>query len=130
MKNKGVITVVSDSVSADYLAYLQSLNVSYLIGGQANNFNLKEIVKKLRDIFGIEKIILQGGGVVNGTFLSADLIDEISLIIAPIVGGDQSATLFGNGAYLKAEISPVKYSLTKSEILTDSGIYLNYHKRK
>ena len=104
--------------------------VAKLIILQANNFNLKEIVKKLRDIFGIEKIILQGGGVVNGTFLSADLIDEISLIIAPIVGGDQSATLFGNGAYLKAEISPVKYSLTKSEILTDSGIYLNYHKRK
>ena len=47
LKNKGVITVVSDSVSADYLAYLQSLNVSYLIGGQANNFNLKEIIREL-----------------------------------------------------------------------------------
>lgn len=130
LKNKAVITVVSDSVSDEYLAYLQSLNISYLIGGQVNNFNLKEIVKKLKDKFGIEKIMLQGGGIVNGTFLSADLIDEISLIIAPIVGGDQTATLFGNGEYLKAEISPVKYSLTKSEPLTDSGIWLNYHKRK
>lgn len=130
LKTKGVITVVSDSVSNEYLAYLQSLNISYLIGGQVNNFNLKEIVKKLKDKFGIEKIMLQGGGIVNGTFLSADLIDEISLIIAPIVGGDQAATLFGNGEYLKAEISPVKYSLTKSEPLTDSGIWLNYHKKK
>ncbi|WRK52512.1 hypothetical protein SD457_19490 [Coprobacillaceae bacterium CR2/5/TPMF4] len=51
-----MITVVSDSVSNEYLAYLQSLNISYLIGGQVNNFNLKEIVKKLKDKFGIEKL--------------------------------------------------------------------------
>lgn len=37
--------------------------------------------------FGMTKILLEGGGIINGTFLKAKLIDELSLQIFPGIDG-------------------------------------------
>ena len=37
--------------------------------------------------FGIRSISLQGGGIINGAFLAAGLIDELSLVIYPGIDG-------------------------------------------
>jgi 5-amino-6-(5-phosphoribosylamino)uracil reductase len=37
--------------------------------------------------FGLKTLLLEGGGVINGTFLKAGLIDEISLLIYPGIDG-------------------------------------------
>jgi len=81
-----VITILSEGVSDDYLAFLQSQGVSYLFGGKSK-IDLGKILKKLRAKFGIKKLLLEGGGKINGTFLAADLIDELSILVAPIADG-------------------------------------------
>lgn len=81
-----VVTVLTESVSDDYLAYLQSTGVSYLFGGKSR-INLASVLKRLRKRFGIRKLLLEGGGKINGTFLAADLIDELSILVAPVVDG-------------------------------------------
>src|SRR3989442_5154946 len=67
-----VITVLSERVSDDYLAFLQSRGVSYLFGGKTN-IDLKKVLVKLRKEFGIRKLLLEGGGKINGSILAAGL---------------------------------------------------------
>jgi riboflavin biosynthesis pyrimidine reductase len=89
-----VITIVTQRVSDDYLAFLRSRGVSYLFGGRSG-IDLKSVLGKLASAFGIRKLLLEGGGKINGSFLTAGLIDELSILIAPVAdGGIGTATLF------------------------------------
>jgi riboflavin biosynthesis pyrimidine reductase len=81
-----VVTVLSEGVSDDYLAFLQGKGVSYLFGG-ATELDLEMVLEKLAKYFGIKRLLLEGGGRINGTFLAADLIDEVSVLMAPIADG-------------------------------------------
>jgi riboflavin biosynthesis pyrimidine reductase len=81
-----VITILTESVTDDYLAFLQSKGVSYLFGGKSR-IELAAVLQKLRAHFGIRKLLLEGGGKINGTFLAANLIDELSILVAPIADG-------------------------------------------
>lgn len=89
-----VITILTEQVSDDYLAFLQSKGVSYVFGGK-KQVSLGRALEKLRTHFGIEKLLLEGGGKINGSFLAANLIDELSVLIAPIADGSiGTPTLF------------------------------------
>jgi riboflavin biosynthesis pyrimidine reductase len=81
-----VITILTESVTDDYLAFLQSKGVSYLFGGKSR-VDLGKVLGKLRSRFGIETLLLEGGGKINGSFLAADLIDELSVLVAPVGDG-------------------------------------------
>lgn len=82
-----VITVLAESVSDAYLAFLQSQGVSYLFGGKSR-IDLSKVLQKLRAHFGIRRLLLEGGGKINGSFLAADLIDELSILVAPVADGN------------------------------------------
>ena len=81
-----VIEVLTEKVSSRYLAHLREKNVSYIFGGE-KELDLHLVVKKLYKLFGIERLRIDGGGHVNGSFLKAGLIDEFSLVLAPIADG-------------------------------------------
>ena len=81
-----VIAILTESVTDRYLAFLQSKGVSYLFGGKSR-IDLAKVLQKLRSRFGIKKLLLEGGGKINGTFLAANLIDELSILVAPIADG-------------------------------------------
>ena len=89
-----VITVLGEGVSDDYLAFLESRGVSYVFGGRAS-IDLRRVLAKLRTAFGIRRLLLEGGGKINGSFLAAGLIDELSILIAPVADGSiGTPTLF------------------------------------
>jgi riboflavin biosynthesis pyrimidine reductase len=89
-----VITVLTEGVTDAYLAFLQSKGVSYLFGGKSR-INLAKVLQKLHSRFGIRKLLLEGGGKINGSFLSADLIDELSILVGPVADGSVGTpTLF------------------------------------
>jgi len=81
-----VVTVLTETVPDDYLAFLRAKGVSYLFGGR-KEVDLERVLAKLRREFGIEKLLLEGGGKINGSFLAADLIDELSVLVAPVADG-------------------------------------------
>ena len=57
--------------------------------------DLRLATSRLRTRFGIRRLLLEGGGNINGGFLEAGLIDEISLLIAPAIDGRREiATVF------------------------------------
>jgi len=92
-----VIAVLTESVSDRYLAFLQSKGISYLFGGKSR-IDLAKVLRKLRAHFGIKTLLLEGGGTINGSFLAANLIDELSILVAPIADGSAGTpTLFDLG---------------------------------
>jgi 2,5-diamino-6-(ribosylamino)-4(3H)-pyrimidinone 5'-phosphate reductase len=62
-------------------------------------FNLVNAVNQLREHFGIRTLLLEGGGHINGAFLQAGLVDELSLLMVPGIDGrhDIPAVLDGVG---------------------------------
>ncbi|MEK3943912.1 MULTISPECIES: dihydrofolate reductase family protein [Paenibacillus] len=74
--------------------------------------------------------MLEGGGVLNGSFLNENLIDELSLVIVPIAdGASNSVTLFEMDASLKQQ-PPANFSLKSVEKLADDGLWLKYVTRR
>jgi 5-amino-6-(5-phosphoribosylamino)uracil reductase len=85
-----VVAVLGEQVSDHYLAALRDVGVSYLFAG-SDGSELGRAMDTLGDAFGVRKILLEGGGTINGSFLKAGLIDEISLLVYPGIDGLASA---------------------------------------
>jgi len=81
-----VIEVLTEMVPDGYLEHLRSKNVSYLFAGK-EELDPGLALEKLHSLFKIETIRIDGGGHVNGSFLKAGLIDEFSLVLAPVADG-------------------------------------------
>lgn len=94
MQGDHVITILTEKVPDAYLAHLKDIGVSYIFAG-SNEINLKTALKKLRHLFGIEKLMLEGGAHINGSFLNEELIDELHQLLLPIADGTiETSTLF------------------------------------
>ena len=81
-----VIEVLTEKVPSAYLQHLQEKKVSYVFGGK-ESLDLALVLTKLRKLFDIKTLRIDGGGHVNGSFLKAGLIDEFSLVLAPLADG-------------------------------------------
>ncbi|MCY0387936.1 dihydrofolate reductase family protein [Robbsia sp. Bb-Pol-6] len=81
-----VVEVLSESVSDDFLAYLQSVGVSYVFGGKTE-IDLASVLETLQRELGVGTLIVEGGAHVSGAFVNAGLVDEVSVLILPLVDG-------------------------------------------
>jgi 2,5-diamino-6-(ribosylamino)-4(3H)-pyrimidinone 5'-phosphate reductase len=91
-----LIVVVAEDVSDGYLASLREKGISYLFGGKKGGaIDLASVLEKLSSKFGVKRLMLEGGGETNGSFLREGLIDELSLLLTPVAdGGPGEPALF------------------------------------
>jgi riboflavin biosynthesis pyrimidine reductase len=76
-----IVVVLTEQVGDAHLAGLRQDGVSYVFGGR-HELDLGRILDILHRELGIKRLEVNGGGVTNGAFLRAGLIDEISLAIS------------------------------------------------
>jgi 5-amino-6-(5-phosphoribosylamino)uracil reductase len=81
-----VVAVLGKQVSDAYLAELREDGVSYIFAGPKGD-DLPGAMAQLASLFGVKKLLLEGGGRINGAFLKHRLIDEFSTLIYPAVDG-------------------------------------------
>lgn len=81
-----LICVVSERAPEDYLTELRRKGISYIVTGKTS-VDLARAVKLFGRHFGVETLLLEGGGNINGGFLDANLVDEVSLLLAPGIDG-------------------------------------------
>lgn len=122
-----VVVVLTESVSDDRLRRLRAGGQSYLFAG-TDSVDFAMAVEKLGRHFGIARLLVEGGGRINGSMLQAGVIDEISLLLAPTVDG-----LIGTPAVFDIEgsedstlASRFRLSLEASERLDGDVIWLRY----
>lgn len=124
-----VIAILTEQVSSDYLAFLQAQHVSYLFAG-SHSIDLPTVLDKLASMFQIKTLLLEGGGKINWTMLRAGLIDELSLLLAPIADGSHGTpTLFDVLQPLPAPSAAVRLTLRAVEQRTDDIVWLRYYLR-
>ena len=83
-----LIVVLGEDAPQGYLEFLRERGISYIFAGKKQSeLNLGEALEKLREKFGIRKLMLEGGGETNGSFLRQGLVDELSMLLTPVADG-------------------------------------------
>jgi riboflavin biosynthesis pyrimidine reductase len=85
-----VIALLGKDVPDAHLAELAGDGVSYIVA-EAEQIDLAAMLEVLNRAFGIKRLLLEGGGTVNGSFLAAGLVDEVHVLIGPALDGDGDA---------------------------------------
>lgn len=102
-----IVEVLCEDVSDAYLAYLQHIGVSYIFGGE-HDLDLTVVLAVLHDRFGIQTLLLEGGSEINGAFQRVGLIDELSLVVAPVVASAEDKPLFMDSCMADLTLSETK----------------------
>ncbi len=120
-----IIEVLSEQASNAYRDFLRRLNISYIIAGK-EYIDCTLASEKLKSLFGINTLLVSGGGYTNGSFLAEGLIDELSLVMTPATdASSKTSTLFETGDYI-AKMDPVEFNLLDVEKLEAGGLWLRY----
>lgn len=119
--NAHIIEIVEgDAVSTLSLAYFRDIGISY-IGADTMGPNIPLALQKLKENFGINKLLLEGGSAINSSFLGAGVIDELSLVVAPVTANHADKSLFEYSKITDFELKEVKQY--------DGGVvWMNYKK--
>jgi len=113
-----IIEVLSNKTPSEYLQYLRKIGISYIFAGEYD-IDINISLEKLNRLFGIKKLLLEGGSIINGSFQKADAIDELSLVVAPVIADTDSKPLFYN-----SQIS--NFTLKEIKNYPDGVIWLNF----
>jgi 2,5-diamino-6-(ribosylamino)-4(3H)-pyrimidinone 5'-phosphate reductase len=94
-----------------------------------NEVNLVDLLGKLKQEYGVERITIQSGGTLNALWIRQGLIDNVSIVIAPcLVGGTNTQSLVGGeSVHKQSDLTQIKaLKLVKNKTLKNSYIHLQY----
>ncbi|MBO6262888.1 MAG: dihydrofolate reductase family protein [Clostridia bacterium] len=109
------VAVLSRKVRPEYVSYLKENGFSYIFAD-----SVKEALEKIYGL-GVEKLVLTGGATIVGGFIKENLVDEISLVVAPYVQGTGN---YKNFCELSGEYLSRKFVIKSTKPLADGGIQL------
>jgi len=115
-----IIEVLSEDVDERYLGYLENMEIPYIFAGETS-IDVELALFKLKNIIGCETLLLEGGSIINGAFEREGVVDELSLVVAPVIAGNDSKPLF-----MDSDISSFELVGAENE---NGNLVLNY-KRK
>lgn len=119
-----LVMVLSRDVQDAHLAELAADGISYIVS-DGPEIDLGRTLDVLASAFGVRRLILEGGARTNAAFLKAGLVDEISLVLFPAIGGHSgSQTLFEAGEDGLSD--RVRLSLVSTEVRTAGAVALRY----
>lgn len=120
-----VIEALMEQVSPEYLTYLQKLGISYLFAGE-KALNCSLLSEKLYALFGIERLMVAGGGMMNWSFLQEGVINELSLVIAPVADGSTTAVSCFEKADFMPSHAPMAFRLKEAKPMAGNALWLRY----
>lgn len=120
-----LICIVSEQASKEYLDYLQKKEISWIACGKTE-IDLALAVKILGSEFGVKRLAVLGGGIINGGFLKAGLIDEVSLLLAPGIDGRSGRVALFDGIE-NTPRDPFQLKLNNLEQLDGGTVWLRYN---
>lgn len=120
-----VIEVLTERASNGYKDLLRRLNISYIIAGE-DQLDKALVLHKLATLFNMERVMIGGGGILNWSYIHSGLVDEVSIVMAPIAdGAPDSQSLFIAKEPI-SKVQPVSFSLIDVKPLEDSTVWLRY----
>lgn len=109
---RDVLVLVSDKTPKKYIQYLEEREYDYIKTGKIK-VNLHEAFNILHDKYKIKVMRSDSGGTLNSVLIKEKLVDEISLLISPVIVGN-------NNLFFKQDIlDNNKLKLISSEKIDD-----------
>lgn len=120
-----VLEVLTEKASNAYKDFLRNLGISYIIAGK-EQLDYSLIMEKLAKLFGIQTLMLGGGGILNWSFLQAGLCDEVSIVMAASAdGSNKTPALFSTVDGLTND-KAISFQLEHVEKMDGDSIWLRY----
>lgn len=122
-----IVSVTSETVSNEYLSELRKVGVSYVFEGSSDKDRFTTALASIEKLFGVRTLLLEGGGIINGAFLEAGLIDELSVLIYPGLDGKYlSPSIIGYQGGNPRPAEKTRLELIDAKTLSDSTVHLHY----
>jgi len=125
VNDRPLICIMSEQVPRAHLDNLRAQGISWIVAGH-DAIDLAQAMDVLGEQFGIQRLALLGGAHINGGFLRAGLIDEVSLLVAPGIDGR-----CGQPSVIDIEDDdnrlPQPLTLTHVEQLAGGTVWLRYN---
>lgn len=121
--DKPLLIIMSTRASKEYIDYLDSRNISWIVEG-TDRIDLNRAMEILYEAFGVKRMAVVGGGNINGGFLDAGLLVELSILIGPAVDGRKRMGAVIDGRTMQAPLVQLKLLPVKQ--YEDEGVWLRY----
>ena len=108
---KDVIILLSEKSPESYVKYLMERNYDVIISGH-EDIDLKISLEILANKYDCKVVMTDSGGNLNNALMEKGLVDEISLLINPILVDTHNPKLFRN---LNLAVKPIQLELIKVE---------------
>lgn len=119
-----VLALCSESTPEEYLDYLKSENVDFIIAGK-DHVDLRKALKEMRSRYGVKRVRIDSGGTLAGAMLKEGLVNEISLLISPFLLGNLSDNTFISAVDLDLK-TPLELKLKGVKRLDGDCIWVRY----
>ncbi|MBU7012581.1 MAG: dihydrofolate reductase family protein [Theionarchaea archaeon] len=93
------------------------------------DIDLKDLLRKMKQTYGIEHLTIETGGTLNAVLLQQGLIDHVMVIVAPLLVWGRNTSSLIDGPSLRTEEDLVNLKalkLVKCEVLEGSYLLLEY----
>lgn len=104
-----VILGVSESAPSSRIRRLEEAGINVIRCGK-RKVDLNSLLERLHRL-GIKRLLLEGGGNLNWSFLAARLVDEVHVTVAPLVVGGKEATTLVEGPGITDMDGAIRLSL-------------------
>lgn len=115
-----IIEVLTEQVDLRYLGYLEAMEIPYIFAGETE-IDVEVALCKLKNLIGINTLLLEGGSIINGYFQRSGMIDELSLVMLPVCGDKDDKQLFCDSVM-------ENYRLYDVQKLDGEALWLRYNK--
>src|SRR5699024_6043973 len=120
-----IISVLTKRASNSYKDYLRRNNISYIIAGD-ETIDQELTLYKLKKLFGMDRIMIGGGGTLNWSFLQGGLVDEVSIVMGAFANGDFDMPGLFKAVEPYSEIDRITFSVKNVQVLEDDVVWLRY----
>ncbi len=124
MPRSHVIEVITESAPPAYESYLRDRDISYIRAGK-EELDLRLMMERLGE-YGIRRLLVTGGGTIDHCLLAAGLIDEISVVIAPIVVGEKDRSSSFDESEYSAGLACADLRLLSVREMAGGSVHLRY----
>ncbi len=120
-----VVEILTDKASDKYISFLRRQNISYIFAGKTS-VDCKLAAEKLYELFNIKTLMVSGGGIINWSFLEEKIVDEVSIVVAPVTDGQRNTNTIFENVEDENKVVPMGFSLKNVEIIEDNTLWLRY----
>ncbi len=120
-----IVVLVSERTPKSYLRYLKERDYDHVVAGRGR-IDFSEALRILADRYKAKVVVSDSGGLLNSVLLEAGLVDELSLLVFPLLVGTSGMNLFRT-LDLKDNLG---LELVKNEPLSGGLLHLVYRFRK